>query len=179
MLSLKKVVTKCTISLNPLPATINLAVLPRDAMIAWYLLSCVCPSVRHKPVLYRNDWTNRAGFLAWRLPSVSATLSVKVIWVSAKISALPSWTFSQTSDFKKCRHGKSIALSTKLVVVDGRACWRHLYDSRRVVAVCYKSVNCNPPIPLLWLAVDLLYIQLVSVVDKISTDTVHRAVRRR
>ena len=28
------------------------------------LSSCVRPSVRHKPVLYRNDWTNRARF--WR-----------------------------------------------------------------------------------------------------------------
>jgi len=31
---------------------------------------------------------------------------------------------------EKLRHGKSIALLTKLVVV-GQACWRHLYDSRR------------------------------------------------
>ena len=145
------------------------------------VLAIVCLSVRPSQAgivskrLDESSWV----FLAWRLPSVSATLSVKVIWVSAKISALPSWTFSQTSDFKKFRNGKAIALSTKLVVVDGRACWRHLQDSRRVVAVYYKSVNCNPPIPLLWLAVDLLYIQLVSVVDKISTDTVHRAVRRR
>ena len=41
--------------------------LPRDAMLAQYLLSScvrlsVRPSVCHKPVLYRNDWTNRAGF---------------------------------------------------------------------------------------------------------------------
>ena len=35
------------------------AFLPRDAMLARYLLSSY---VRHKPVLYRNDWTNRAAF---------------------------------------------------------------------------------------------------------------------
>ena len=45
--------------------------LTRDAMLARYMLSStvspsVCPSVRqsvrHKPVLCGNDWTNRAGF---------------------------------------------------------------------------------------------------------------------
>ena len=35
--------------------------LPRDAMLARYLLSSYL-SVHHKPVFYRNDWTNRAGF---------------------------------------------------------------------------------------------------------------------
>ena len=60
--------------------------------------------------------------------------------------------------YRKFRHGKSMALSTKLVVVvDGRACWRHLYDDRRVVAVYYKSVNCNPLTPLLRFVVDLSY----------------------
>jgi len=38
------------------------AFLPRASMLARYMLSsCVRPSVRHKPVLYLNDWTNRAG----------------------------------------------------------------------------------------------------------------------
>ena len=39
----------------------------RDAMLTRYMMS-VLPSVRllcHKPILYRNDWTNRAVFLAW------------------------------------------------------------------------------------------------------------------
>jgi len=38
--------------------------LPRDAMLARYVVVVclsVCLSVCHKPVLYRNDWTNRAG----------------------------------------------------------------------------------------------------------------------
>jgi len=53
----------------------------------------------------------------------------------------------------------SIALSTTLVVVvvDGRVCWRHLYDNRRVVAVYYKSINCNPLTRWLRFVVDLLY----------------------
>jgi len=47
---------------------LRVSFLPRDAMLARYSLSsCVRPSVRyqlsvhHKPVLYRNNWTNRAG----------------------------------------------------------------------------------------------------------------------
>jgi len=39
--------------------------LPRDAMLARYMLSS-CPS-QAGIVLYRNDWTNRAGFFAWML----------------------------------------------------------------------------------------------------------------
>jgi len=34
----------------------------------------VCLSVRHRPVLYRNDWTNRARFFAWKFPSTYPTL---------------------------------------------------------------------------------------------------------
>jgi len=47
---------------------------PRDAMLARYMLSsCVRPSVRHKPVSYRNDWTNWAGFWHARLSSTYPT----------------------------------------------------------------------------------------------------------
>ena len=78
---------------------------------------------------------------------------------------------------RKFRHGKSIALSTSLVVVvvDGRACWRHLYDSRRVVAVYYKSVSCNPPTPFLRFVVGYhLFLQLTRF-----WLTARRAVRLR
>ena len=68
------------------------------------------------------------------------------------------WGFVPDSGLRKFRHGKSIALSTTLVVVvDGRACWRHLCDNRRVEAFYYKSINCNPLTPLLRFVVDLLY----------------------
>ena len=53
-----------------------------------------------------------------------------------------------------------------------------LYNSRRVVAVYYKSINCNPRTPycyLLWIFV----VQLVSAVNKILTDIARRAVRLR
>ena len=100
------------------------------------------------------------------------------IWVSPKIK---SFLFILNSRLPKFRHGKSIALSTKIVVVvvDGRVCRRHLYDSRRVVAVYYKSVNCN-----LWLHRPTsiccgFVVQLISAVDEILTDVTRRAVRLR
>ena len=57
-------------------------------------------------------------------PSASATLCYKDISISAKIRVLPCGTLSQTPDLGKFRHGKSIVMSTTLVVVvvDGRAC---------------------------------------------------------
>jgi len=124
--------------------------LPRDAKLARYMLSSrVRLSVCHKPVLYWNETT---WFLAWRLPFIYPALCYEEMWVSPKIKVLPSGTCnSQTPDLEN--------QSTKLVidVVDGGACWRHLYDNRRVVAVYYKSINCNPLTPVLRFVVDLSY----------------------
>jgi len=73
--------------------------LPCGAMLARYMLSlCVCLSVRHKLVLYWNNWTSGAVFSVWRLPFTSTTLCCKVIWVSPKIRVLPSGNLSQTLD---------------------------------------------------------------------------------
>ena len=47
--------------------------------------------------------------------------------------------------------------NTLVVVDDGRVCCRHLYDNRRVVAVFYKTVNCNSVTSLLRFVADLLY----------------------
>ena len=57
--------------------------LPRDAMLARYILSLcvrlsVCQSVRHKPILYRNDWKNRAGF--WHGGFFRPVLQYTVLW---------------------------------------------------------------------------------------------------
>ena len=123
----------------------ELIFIARRYMLARYTLSlCVRLSVCHKPVLYRNDWTNRAGFRhGGFLPPVSHCVVRKCGHLQKSRTSL--WDFVPNSRLRKIRHGKSIALSTTLVVVvvDGRACWQHLYDSRRVVAVYYKSVNCN------------------------------------
>ena len=119
----------------------------------------LCLSVRHKPVLYRKEWKNRTGGF---LPPITHCAN----WDISKDEAIPVWNLVSNSRLGKFRHGKSVALSSKLdVVVDGRVCWRHLYDSRRVVAVYYKSVNCNPP--LLRFAVDLLYKMLTGTARRV------------
>ena len=110
---------------------------------------CVSPFVRHKLVLYRNNWTNRTGI--W----LGGFLTPKEIWVSSKISVLPSGTLSQTLHLENFATASRLLCQQLVIIVDGRAraCWRHLYDSRRVVAVYYKSINCSPltPFDLLWI----------------------------
>ena len=108
--------------------------LPSDAVLVRHMLSScvhlfVRPSVCHKPVFYRNDWTNRAGFWhAGFLPSIPHCVIKKCGYLQ-KLRYFPL-ALCPNSGLRKFRHSKSIVLSTKLVVVDGRACWRHLYDSR-------------------------------------------------
>jgi len=63
------------------------------------LSSCVRLSVRHRPVLYRNDWANRAGF--WHGGFLSQTvLTYNEIWVFPKIRVLPYKTLFQTTTVK-------------------------------------------------------------------------------
>jgi len=70
----------------------RLTFLKRDTMIARYLLSsCVSPSGCHKPVLYRNNWTNRAGFFARRLLPTVYTVS----WSGSVVEWLACWTQAQ------------------------------------------------------------------------------------
>jgi len=131
-----------------------------SAVFAVVVCPSVCPSVCHKPVLFRNDWTTRAAFWhgGFLLPVPHCV--VKKFAYLQKLGYFHLELCSKLRTWKFC-HGKSIALSTKLVVVvvDGRACWRHLYYSRRVVSVSYKSINCNPLIPfdLLWSCVVLYF----------------------
>ena len=128
-------------------------VLPRDAMLAqaYADVMClsvrlpvcpsVCPSVRNKPVLYRSDWTNRAVFLAWELPSTYPTLRSVVRKLGyLQVYRYFSLDFVPNSELGKFRHGKSTTLSTKLA--DGRACALHLRHSTRSCCthiVYYKS----------------------------------------
>ena len=118
------------------------ATLYARAVYAVVVCLSVCLSVCHKPVLYRNDWTNRASIWhAGFLPPIPYCV-IRKFGLLQKLGHF-SLELCPKSGRRKFRHGNSIALSTKLVVVDGRACWRHLYDSRRVVAVYYKSITCN------------------------------------
>ena len=88
----------------------------------------MCPSVpplslRRKPVFYRNDWTNRGGF--WHggfLPPIPHC-SIRKCGYLQKLEYFPLDLCPKLRTFGQFRHGKSIALSTTLVVVvDGRAC---------------------------------------------------------
>jgi len=78
----------------------------------------VCPS---QAGIVSKQLDESSWFLARRLPSTDPTLCCKEIWVSPKVRVVPCGTSSETPDLK---NGKSIGLSTKLVVVvvDGRAC---------------------------------------------------------
>ena len=60
---------------------------------------CFRPSVCHKPLLCRNDWTNQAGFLAWGRLSTRPILP-HVIRKYGYLQKLGySGTLSQTPDF--------------------------------------------------------------------------------
>ena len=61
-------------------------------------------------------------------------------------------------------------------VVDGRVCWRHLYDNRRVVAVYYTS-RSTVTLSLLTSICCGFVLKLVYTVDKILTD-IMRCVAR-
>jgi len=123
--------------------------------LSYMLSSCVSVTCR-----YCIEMTGRIELVfGMEAHSTHPTLCYKEIWISPKIRVLPSVTLSKLR-IRKVRHGNTIALSTILVVVvvDGR---RHVHDNRRVVAVYYKSVNCNPLTHLtrfvLHLVYDLLY----------------------
>ena len=114
--------------------------------------------------MYRNDWTNRAGFFsAWRLPSSYPTVCFKKIPISPTLAVLRSlWNVVPSSGLRKFRHGISIVVvtldaqrdkldrrsSTKLTVpatVDGEffvdlclqhdsLAWIHLFNGSAVSA---------------------------------------------
>ena len=87
------------------------------------------------------------------------TLCYKRTWVSSEIRVLPSGTSSQTRDIEnfaaasrlRCQQNSSSSSSSTVELVDDT-----LFDSRRIVAVYYKSVSCNPVTPLPRFVVDLL-----------------------
>ena len=79
----------------------------------------VCPSVCHKPVLYRKDRTNRAGFFAWRLLSTYPTLCCKEI--SKKIRYLQKLRYFPLALCPKLR---TLNISQSFY----KNSWRHVYQ---------------------------------------------------
>ena len=68
-------------------------------LCARFLPMCLCLSVCHKSVFYRNGWTNRA-VLAWELPSTYPTVCYKELQAPSKMRVLSSGTLLQTLDFE-------------------------------------------------------------------------------
>jgi len=88
--------------LRQVPTSFYRATLYASAVYAVVACPSVCPpvrlSVRHKPVLYRNDWTKRAEF--WHegfLPLIPHRVIRKFGYLQ-KWRVLPSGTWSQTPD---------------------------------------------------------------------------------
>jgi len=85
-------------------------------IFAMVVCPSVHPSVRHKPVLYRNDWTNRAVWHGGFLPTILHCLVRKL----QKNKNTSLWNFVPHSGLRKFRHGKSIVWPTKLCYLQTR-----------------------------------------------------------
>jgi len=136
-----------------------------------YLLSsCVCLSVTSRHCIKS---TGRIDLVFGMLASLYPSCRVLLGNSDLQNKGASLWNFLPNSALIKFCRSKSMMLSTKLPstvkVVD------HTYDGRRVVAVYYRSVDCNPLTPLLRFVVQLCSYSCAAV-DKISTDKVHRAV---
>jgi len=149
-----------------------------DAMLAKYMLSsCVVrPSICHKPVLYRNDWTNQAAI--WHrglLPPVPHCVLCRFGYLQKLGYFLRIFVPNSGSFF----HSKSIVLSTKLV--DGRACRRHLRRSTRRGCLLYTLANCNPLNSIAPICCGFVVQLVPTVAQQLTTFrlTARRAVRLR
>jgi len=137
--------------------------LPRDAMIARYLLSsCVRPSVRSSQNgIVSKRLGGSSWYLAQSLPSVYPTLCCKEIWYFQKVKYLHVELCPKLRTLKnfatacssRCQQNSSSSSSTVEFVDDIYA----TIDEARGTVVYYKSVSYNPLAPLLRFTVDLSY----------------------
>ena len=137
--------------------------LPHDAMLTRNLLSSrVRPS---KPVLFRNDWTNQAGFChVGFLPPIPHYLKkfrylqqfedTRIVWRYPSTSG----TLSQTLDLQNC-------------ATASRSRCQQNSSTMELVDDTYTTVDAS------WLFTSIscgFVVQLVSAVDKILTDNASR-----
>jgi len=81
---------------------------------------CLCVSVCHPPVLYRDGCTDRAGFWHTELPLTYPTMYFKEIRVSPKNKGTSVWNFVQNFGRIKFGHGTfTVAEYDKLSIVVG------------------------------------------------------------
>ena len=99
--------------------TIDIHILPRDAMLARYILwSCVCPSVYLSQVGVLSKQLNGSSwvFFCKELPSTYPTLCDELrkylLWSSVKIGTFSSRIVSCTLDFEVAAYRSSQVLST-------------------------------------------------------------------
>jgi len=138
-------------------------------MLTWYM---PWPSVRvrHKWEFYQNGWTNRAGYWHGSFLPDTYTILLRSLGISKNYKVIPSRALSQTPDIEhfvtacrsRCQQNSSSSSSSSSFLTN-------LYDNRRVVAVYYKSVICNPRTPLLRFVADL-FVQLVLRLTRFLTD---------
>ena len=118
-----------------------------SAVYAVVVCLSVRPSVRHKPVLYRKDWTNRAGF--WHegfLPPIPHCVIRKSGYLQKlryfPVALCPKLRYFVTSSRSRCQQNSSSSSTVELV----DDTYTTIDESR--LAVYWKSVDCNPLTPL-------------------------------
>ena len=94
--------------------TLGVVFLPRDAMPARYLLSSVCLSVHHKPVLY-IEMTGQIELVFGMEASFHPSVVLQGNSGISKNKGTSVWNFVPNSGLTKFRHGKWIVLSIKLI----------------------------------------------------------------
>jgi len=104
----------------------------------------VRPSFRHKPVLYRNDWTNRAG--SWQgsfLPPIP--YCVVEIRVSVNTELYPGTQFSGVENFATAsdRVVNKTRDCRRLIRRSKRRRWTHIFIKRRSTVNSITSISCT------------------------------------
>ena len=123
-----------------------------------YLLSsCVCLSVTSRHCIKS---TGRIDLVFGMLASLYPSCRVLLGNSDLQNKGASLWNFLPNSALIKFCRSKSMMLSTKLPstvkLVD------HTYDGRRVVAVYYRSVDCNPLNSITSICCTALFLQLCS-----------------
>ena len=145
-------------------------------MYAVVVCPSVCLSVRQKPVLYRNDYADKAGF--WQDSFVWPVICYKEIRVPPKMRVLPFGTLPQTLDLENfatasrwCGQQNSLMVEPADYTYDGRARlgWVHKF-----ITGCWLQPSNNS------IVMDLLYSCSYTVVQQLAkfwqTHRVARAV---
>ena len=105
-------------------------------MLAHYMLSsCVCPSVRHKPVLYRNDSTNRDRFCHGTFLSPILHCVIRKFWYLQN-NGTSLWNFVVSSWLGKFRQARRSCCQQNSQTVE-------LVDTLSTDAIVYRLSVCG------------------------------------